>query len=57
MAETKRITIQDITDLTVKVLQEGILREIQGHYRKVYYSPIRVPFRYKVTTQEIHSEP
>lgn len=52
MAETKRITMQDITDLTVKVLQDGILREMQGHYKKMYYGPIRVPFRYEVTTQE-----
>jgi hypothetical protein len=44
--------MQDITDITVKVLQDGILREIQGYYKNIYYGPIRVPFRYKVMTQE-----
>jgi hypothetical protein len=44
--------MQDIIDLTVKVLQDEMLREIQGHYKQLYYGPIRIPLRYKVVIQE-----
>jgi hypothetical protein len=55
MADPKKITMQDIMDITVERLQEETIRELRGDYDNYYYGPIRIPFRYKIQ-KETHGK-
>jgi hypothetical protein len=54
MPELKRITMQDVMDVTVAILEQQDPEALEREYWARFFGPFRVPLRYEVRpmTQE-----